>query len=141
MGFVADDGDRLVVTLGAQGGRGLESALSTANDDDAHLAILRLLLRRGRVDHQAVECQRYVELAAQTAIGLPGRRSGFEHRILVFRHRLQNREELLFDVDVAGGALAVATAFSDDAVDAVLDGAFHDGVAYRNVNGAGSAGI
>jgi len=93
------------------------------------------------VDHQAVERGRHVELATQTAIGFPGRRRGLEHRVLIFRGRFQKREELFLDVDVAGGALAIAAAFGDDAVDAVLHGAFHDGVAYRNINGARNSSI
>src|SRR5438128_1669308 len=100
-----------------------------------------LLLRGRRVDHQAVEFGLYVELAAQAAIRFPGRCRGLEHRVLVFGDRLQDREEVFLDVDVAGGALAIAAAFRDDPVDAVLNGAFHNRVAYRNVNRARASGV
>ena len=39
-GLVADQRDPFFVTLGAQGRGGLKTALSSANDDDAHLALL-----------------------------------------------------------------------------------------------------
>ena len=91
--------------------------------------------------YQPLEFGFYVKLAAQAAIGLSGRGSGLEHRILVLCHRGQHGLELFFDVDVAGGALAVAAAFGHDAVDAVLHGAFHDGVANRNLNCARGAGM
>jgi hypothetical protein len=58
--LVTDQRDRLLVSLGAQGRSGLESALPSANDDDGHLFIAPLLLRRRRVDYQAVERRRDV---------------------------------------------------------------------------------
>ena len=105
------------------------------------MSYFRLLLRRGRVDHQPIELRRHMELAAQAAVGFARRRRGLKHRVLILGHRLQPRQELFFDVDVASGALAVAAAFGDDPVDAVLDGAFHDSVADRNVNGARGSGV
>jgi len=135
-GLLADQRDGFLETLGTERCGGLESALPSANDDDRHL-----LLRRGRVNHEAVQLRLDVDLAAQAAVGFPGRGGGFEHRVLILADGVEQGEELFLDVDVAGGALAVAAAFGDDAVHVVLYGAFHDGVAEGNVNRARGSGI
>jgi hypothetical protein len=82
-----------------------------------------------------------VEMAAQAAIGFAARSRRLKHSVFVFGDRLQDRKELFFDVNVTGGALAVAAALGDNPVDAVLDGAFHYGVAERNVNSARNSGV
>src|SRR5579862_8584032 len=104
-------------------------------------ALVGLILRFRRVDHQSVQRRLHADLAAQAAVGFPWGGSGTEHRFLILGDRVQQWQEGLLHVHVTGGALEIAAAFGDDSVDTVLHGAFHDGVAHGHVYFVGFAGV
>jgi hypothetical protein len=88
------------------------------------------LLGLRRPHYQAVELLSDRYLAAQPAVRPPLRSRRVEHLVLVFLDRIQQAEKRLVDINVAGGTLAGAATLGDNAVDSILDGAFHDRVAY-----------
>ena len=65
-------------------------------------------------------------LAAQTAVLPPLRSRSGEHLVLVFLDRIQQTEKRFVDINVTGRTLASAATLGNNAVDSILDGAFHN---------------
>ena len=131
IGLVANQRDRSLITFHAQRRGNLEAGLS--GSDDNHAASTKpSLLGFGRPHDQAVELLGDRYLAAQTAVRPPLRSRSVEHLVLVFLDRIQQAEKRLVDINVAGGTLAGAATFGNNAVDSILDGAFHNRVADRH---------
>src|SRR5579871_3771415 len=74
---------------------------------------------------QAVERWRDPDLAGEPAVGQPCGGGAVEERILVLADRVELHQPGLVDIDMAGGADAVAAAFGRDPLDAVADGRAH----------------
>ena len=146
IGLVADQRDRSLITFHAQRSGNLETGLPGSDDNHAvRLHCIRpsaftpepLLLSLRRPHDQAVQLLGHWYLAAQAAIRTPLRGGSVEHFVLIFLDRIQQAEKCFVDINVAGGALAGAAAFGDDAVNSIFNGAFHYRVTDRNGNRVG----
>src|SRR5690349_9335917 len=90
----------------------------------------------GHVHGQAVELHSQRNLAGQPAVLATVRNTEVEEVVLHVLRATDAGREVVVDVDVAGGAAAVAPAFADDAGDAVAYGRGHDGLAGVGVHHA-----
>ena len=127
IGLVANQSDRSLIAFRAQRCCNLETGLSGSDDDDAIRSHCLGLWRRPH--DQAVEFLGHRNLAAQPAVRLTRAERGVEHFVLVFLDGFQQAEKRFVDINVAGGTLAGAATLGDNAVDSILDGAFHNRVA------------
>jgi len=77
----------------------------------------------------------YLELTTETTVRSARTSDGIEeHGVFVLLYRWEPIEKLLLDVHMASAALASPAAFGGDAVDPVLDGAFHDGISNSHID-------
>src|SRR6516162_5502761 len=90
-------------------------------------------LRLWQVDDETLEFWGDDQLAAQPAVWPALARGEFKHRLLVVRLCRRSAELVFLDIDVTGGAHHLATAFGNDAVDAVEDRAAHHAGADRDI--------
>ena len=137
IGLVANQGDPPLIPFHAQRQRQPGSRLvrlrRSPHRPMSFVMRAPSLLRLRCPHDQAVQFLGDRDLAAQTAIRPALGSRGVEH----LDPRLPGsasavREQRLVDINVAGGALARAATFGDNAVHSILDGAFHHRVADRN---------
>jgi hypothetical protein len=92
------------------------------------------MLVGGHSDDESDQLIGDFDLAGEPAVR-PSRVGEFEHRNFHLRPTVNESLGTVDDEDVAGRARALAAAIGVDPRDTVLHGAFHDGPAFRNLDG------